>query len=63
MSFPFNTLQGLIVVEAQLEGPTGSGALRLALVAEDYDRTGSSESVSRPGRTCYNDRERAQGDH
>ena len=31
MSFPFNAQHGLIVVEADFEGPTGSGVLRLAL--------------------------------
>lgn len=31
MSFPFNALQGLVVVNAELEGPNGSVILRLAL--------------------------------
>ncbi len=31
MSFPFNAQHGLIVIEAELEGPTGSIVLRLAL--------------------------------
>jgi len=31
MSFPFNPHDRLIVVDAELEGPTGGGVLRLAL--------------------------------
>jgi hypothetical protein len=31
MSFPFNAQRGLILVDAELEGPSGSAMLRLAL--------------------------------
>src|SRR5258708_17482984 len=31
MSFPFNSADGLIVVDAELEGPSGSAMVRLAL--------------------------------
>lgn len=31
MSFPFNPKRGLVIVQAQVWGPTGSGFLRLAL--------------------------------
>ena len=31
MSFPFNPTQGLILIQAELEGPSGSAILRLAL--------------------------------
>jgi predicted aspartyl protease len=38
MSFPFNAHQGLIIIQAELEGPTGNAVLQLAL---DTGATGS----------------------
>jgi hypothetical protein len=31
MSFPFNAIQGLVLVEVEIEGPAGQGGLSLAL--------------------------------
>jgi hypothetical protein len=31
MAHPFNAQQGLIIVQAEVEGPTGTASLRLAL--------------------------------
>jgi predicted aspartyl protease len=42
MSFAFDPRQGLVVVHAELEGPTGSAVLRLAL---DTGATGTVVSV------------------
>ena len=43
MSFPFDAQQGLIVVRAELSGPTGTAILRLAL------DTGATSSVINVG--------------
>jgi predicted aspartyl protease len=43
MSFPFNPSQGLVIVRAELEGPTGNGVLRLAL---DTGATGTVVSAA-----------------
>jgi hypothetical protein len=43
MTFPFNAQQGLVVVQAELQGPSGSVVLRLAL---DTGATGTLVNVA-----------------
>lgn len=50
MSFPFNPVQGLILVDTEIGGPTGLGTLRLAL---DLGATHTVLSESRLRRLGY----------